>query len=314
MITQIKSQKVKLPPIYLVETKEDFNELPKGLPYIVGTSKDLPFIRLYLEFQVLFKSAKKTGLPINWLKALVRIGYDVKRIKKYDLRSGGNFWESSTGNSVIPVEEFIEDQYIVNFDRLADLKVLPKWLDDLRASVEVNIVDEVTFDPTAFNKQLGLNVGSGTIKHNLKNLLILDVSGSIPRAVVKTTVALAKLMSKKFFADIMITSGQTVLIDYDSVPETDIEAQAIKSGTGNEGRMYADIIKQNKIYNTVIAFGDNDNPQYYINQYNIPCNFKIETLYSLHTDRRSDEIVGYARAFNPTTVHKVKDWLETVEN
>jgi hypothetical protein len=312
MIKQIKSKRVELPVIFLIENEEDWKEMPKGLPYIIGTQADLPFITLYLEFQTLLKSCKATGLPINWENVLRRLGYS-NNLKSYELCSGGDYWESSEGHDKIEIDAFIEDQYVVNFDRLSELKIVPKWLDDLKSSVEQNIIDEVMFDPTAFNKQLGLNVGSGIVKHNQRNLLILDVSGSIPRAVVKTTVALAKLMSKKFYADILITSGQSVLIDYDNVQSTDIEAQAEKSGCGNEGEMFSKIISEPKDYNTVIAFGDNDNPEYYLNQKSIPCKITVETLYSLHTDKRSENIVGYARCFKPSkTPILVKDWIDTI--
>lgn len=303
---------MELPPIFLVENEDDWKELPKGLPYIIGTKKDLPFITLYLEFQVLYKSCKRTGLPIKWDVVLHKLGYTDKKVRRFELNSGGDFWESSTGNRHIDIDDFIEEQYIVNFDRLSELKILPKWLDDLKSSIQQNIIDEVMFDPTAFNKQLGINIGFANVKHNLKNLLILDVSDSIPKAVVKTTVALTKLMSKRFYADVMITSGQTVLIDYDDVQTSDIEEQARLSGGGNEGKMYAEIISKEKDYNTVIAFGDNDNPEYYIGVNKIKCNFKVETLYSLHTNKLTENIVGYARAFSPKTTIKVKDWLETV--
>lgn len=312
MIQQIKSRRIELPPVFLVENEDDWKELPKGLPYIIGTKKDLPFITLFLEFQILYRSCKKTGLPIKWTEVLKKIGYNDAKIRPFELNSGGDYWNSSTGNRKIEIDDFIEEQYIVNFDRLSELKILPKWLDDLKASVEQNIIDEVIFDPTAFNKQLGLSIGAGSLKHNLKNLLILDVSGSIPRAVVKTTVALAKLMSKKFYADVMVTSGQTVLIDYNDVQTSDIEEIARISGGQNEGKMYAKIISEEKDYNTVIAFGDDDNPEYYLGVHKVKCKFKVETLYSLHTNKRSENIVGYARAFEPKNTIKVKDWLETV--
>lgn len=313
MIKQIKSQKIQLPTIFLVETKEDYEQLPKGIPYIIGTEKDLPFIRLYLEFQVIFRSCKRTNLPIDWTKSLKRLGYNIDKLRKYDLNSGGDYWDSSKGCTTISMDEFVQDQYLVNFDKLAELKVLPKWLDDITQSIHTNIIDEVMFDPTAFNKQLGLNVGAGAVKHNPKNLLILDVSGSIPRAVVKTTVALSKLMSKKFYADIIVTSGQSVLIDYEEVQDADIEEIARISGSGNEGEMFSKIIQKHNNYNTVIAFGDNDNPEYYLSQYSIPCNMKVETVYSLHTKPKSGVTVGYARAFKPKNpVIHVQDWIETI--
>ena len=213
------------------------------------------------------------------------------------------------------MDTFVEDQYLVNFDRLAELKILPKWLEDLRTSVETNIIDEVVFDPTAFNKQLGLNIGAAGRKSNMKNLLILDVSGSMPRGVVKTITNLAKLMSKKFYADIILTSGRTILIDYEQVQESDIIELAKISGNGNEGKMYRAIIKQSKEYNTVISFGDDDSPGQYDSSTNsTECNFKVHTLYSLHTNGNdTNNVTGYSKWLKPEVTHIVKDWITTVE-
>lgn len=313
MLQKITSKRVELPPIWLVENEDDFNQLPRGLPYIVGTQKELNFIRVFLEFQVLYRSCMKTKLSINWLKCLGKLGY--KNVRTYNLSSGGTFTGGNPeSNALISVESFIEDQYLVNFDKLTELKVLPTWLDDLRASIETNIIDEVTFDPSSFNKQLGLNIGGAALKHNKKNLLILDVSGSIPDGVVKTITGLAKLMSKKFYADVIVTGGQTYMIDYDDVPNSDFVALAAKAGRNNEGEMYRKIVKEKRDYGTVISFGDDDNPGSFDRSTNdTECNFTVETLISLHTKgKNTDNITGYARWFTPRTTRIVKDWISTL--
>jgi hypothetical protein len=313
MITKIKSKRINLPPIYLIETKEDFDTLPKGLPYIVGQIKDLPFITIFLEFQTLLRSCNRTGLPIKWMDCLKRLGYNPSRIKNFTLNSGGSFWESgSDGTNTLELDDFIEEEYLVNFDKLSELKILPKWLDDITESVKTNIIDEVQYDPTAFNKQLGMNIGYGSVKHNLRNLLILDVSASIPTSVAVTISNLAKLMSKKFYADIIITSSKSQFIDYDDVFDTDIVALANSWSRGNESEMYKAIVEQEKQYNTVICFGDNDNP---INSGSREINskFKVETLYSLHTDKNTNNIAGYGRVFKPKTTHIVKDWVTSIK-
>ena len=314
MIQKINSKRVELPPIYLIENEEDFKALPKGIPYIVGTTAELGFITIFLEFQVLYKSCLKTGLPIKWLECLGKLGYGAGR--EYTLSSGGEFDASSSGKYTLSIEDFVEDQYIVDFDKLSSLKILPVWLDDIRSSIEANIVDEVMFDPLAFNKQLGLNIGAGAVKSSIKNLLILDVSGSIPRGVVVTITNLAKLMSKKFYADVMITSGQTVLIDYEQVPESNIIKIAEDSGGGNEGAMYKAIVEEPREYNTVISFGDDDCPVHFNKRDNTPLTprFKINTLYSLHTNSCSDNVTGYAKHFKPKTTIKVKDWVNTISS
>lgn len=314
MIKKITSKKVVLPPIYLVENEDDFKELPKGLPYIIAKKEELSFVTIFLEFQVLYKSCMKTNIPIKWLDCLKRVGYKGS-LREFTLQSGGEYFSSSEGDREISADSIITSQYLVDFDRLSELKILPVWLEDLKASVQTNIIDEVTFNPMAFNKQLGLNTGASAIKHNMRNLIILDVSGSIPEAIVKTITSLAKLMSKRFYADIMITSGKTQLIDYDVVPESDIINIARSFGSGNEGEMYAKIIKENKEYNTVICFGDDDSPKGFMrgSTESLVNNFKVNTLYSLHTKcKKTNNLAGYCRVFEPKTTIRVDDWVNTI--
>lgn len=310
MIQKIVSKKVELPPIFLIENEEDFKQLPKGLPYVIGNQAELGFITLFLEFQVLYRSCNKTGIPVKWLDCLKRIGYGTN-LRQYTLKSGGVYDAGGDGNYFIKVEDFIEDQYLVDFDKLSDLKILPVWLEDLKASIETNIIDEVMFDPTAFNKQLQMNIGGAGVKHNLKNLLILDISSSMPKGVVLTITNLAKLMSKKFYADVILTGRKSYLIDYEDVPNTDIVEAVSSYGGGNEGDMYKEILKQNKEYATVISFGDNDRPGIYKGDKDM--NFKVHTLYSLHTEgNRTSNITGYAQCFDPKEIHIVKNWISTI--
>jgi len=309
MITKITSKKIKIPPIFLIENEEDFKNLPKGIPYIIGTQAELKFITVFLEFQVLYKSCLNTGIPIKWLDCLRKIGYS--NVRNYELHSGGFYTDGGSGEYAINIDNFVEDQYFVDFDELSKLKILPVWLEDIKASIETNIIDEVTFDPTAFNKQLGINIGYSNIKHNMKNLLILDISSSMPPSVVLTITNLAKLMSKKFYADVILTGKRSYLIDYDDVPNTDIVGAVKSYGGGNEGDMYREIIKEHKEYNTVISFGDNDAPSYYTSSGDV-CNFKVQTLYSLHTEKTSNNITGYARCFEPKNTNIVRSWINTI--
>ena len=312
MIQKIKSKRLELPPIYLVETKEDFKELPAGIPYIIGTVAELPFIILYLEFQVLYRSCKATGIPIRWEDCLRRLGYS-NSLRSYNLSSGGEYDAPESSERFIDMNTYIEDQYLVDFDVLCNLKILPNWLEDLKSSVEANIIDEVMFDPTSFNKKLGLNIGYSTVSHQKKNLLILDVSGSIPVGVVKAITALAKLMSKRFYADVMITSGKTTLVAYEEVADTDFVKMARDSGSGNEGQMYKAIVEEYKEYNTCISFGDNDSPASYGMTGELVPKFRINTLYSLHTTSET-QITGYCKHYKPDVVHKVSNLVKTLES
>lgn len=307
MIQRIKSNRIELPPIYLVENEKDWMELPKGLPYIMGKKEELDFITVFLEFQVLYKSCLKTNLPIHWLESLRKLGYN--NCGYYNLYSGGEYYDSSTTEgSKITIDDFVKDSYFVDFDTLSDLKILPKWLDDIKAAVETNIIDEVTFDPLAFNKALRLNVGGMVVKNHKKNLLILDCSGSIPTSIVKSITILSKLLSKRFYADIIVTCGKSFFVDYEDVENTDIVELARIGGKDNESDMFRKIMKMEKDYNTCISFGDDDHPGYKIDS-----NFTIDTLYSLHTNKHSDNVTGYAKHFKPNTTHIVRDWVNTIQ-
>lgn len=311
MIQKIESKRLTLPDIWLVEDENDWNSLPVGIPRILAKKEELDFIVLYLEYQFLLKSAIKTGLPLKWEAILEKI-FGKANIRKYQLSSGGTFTGDGSGyEKPITIEAFTEDQYLVNFDKLTELKILPHWLDEIfEHNIRCNIIDEVMFDPTALNKQLGLNVGAGVVKTHPKNLIIFDCSGSMPDGVVKTLAGLCKLMGKRFYADILITGGKSFLIFYEDVLETDFDKMVEKCGRNNEGEMYRAIVKEHRKYQTVISFGDNDNPG--TQSSTDKCNFTVDTLYSLHTEESSNNLTGYCRWLKPKTTIKVKDWLVTI--
>jgi hypothetical protein len=138
------------------------------------------------------------------------------------------------------------------------------------------------------------------------------VSSSIPTSVAVTITNLGKLMSKRFFADIIITSSQSVFISYEEVFVTDLVKVSNSFTRGNESVMFREIVKQPREYGTVICFGDNDNPGS-LDKDNF--NFKAETLYSLHTDRSTSNVAGYARWFDikKENLNIVKDWVHTID-
>ncbi len=311
MIQKIVSKRVELPTIYLIENEDDFKELATGLPYIVADKEDLDFVTTFLEFQVLFRSCKRTGVLVNWLDCLKRIGFGTN-IKEYTISSGGDYWHGDKGSAVVTMDNFIQDRYFVDFDKLTELKILPSWMEDLRAAVETNIIDEVNFNPIAFNKKLGTNTGAAQVKSNKKNLLILDISGSIPDAIRISIIQLSRLMSKRFYADVIFTGGQTVFLDYEEMMTADVKKITDGISRNNEGAMYKAIVEQHRVYGTCFCFGDNDSPAQFGDGKELQPNFQIETLYSLHTDCKSDNVTGYGRYFKPTNTIKVKDWVNTI--
>lgn len=306
MLHKIKSDKLEIPPIYLVENEDDFKELPKGIPYIIGKKEELKFITLYLEWQILLKSCLKTKFSIKWDDCLSRLGYK-RTLKQYHLHSGGEYSTSNSNinSNSIKVGEFIEDQYVVDFEALSKLKLLPHWMENLKASIETNLIDEICFDPSAFNTKLGIPNGMPYVSHQQKNLIIFDASASMPNGVVKTLTHLVKLMSKKFYSDVIITSSRSYFYPYEEIQDLNIDSIVSSIPRGNEGDMFTAIMKEQRTYNNVISFGDNDSPC------GFKSNYKVNKIYSLHTEG-SSVLTGYAKCLDCKNVQFDKEWIQTI--
>ena len=71
----IQSKRFSLPIIYLVENERELMELPIGIPFIRGSNKNYEGYVKLLEWEILLKSALKSGLPFKWEKILRENGY-----------------------------------------------------------------------------------------------------------------------------------------------------------------------------------------------------------------------------------------------
>ena len=150
-----------------------------------------------------------------------------------------------------------------------------------------------------------------------RNLGILDFSGSIPVSIITTTAILAKLMSKTFYADIMITGSVTKLFKYEELDQIDLLAEAKRIGRNNDQECFKNIVSVPTAYNTIFSFGDDDYPGYPWKSGDVKisaedgkkiCNWKVNKIISLHT-RSNVEETGYTRWFEPKEIEHVKDWL-----
>ena len=150
-----------------------------------------------------------------------------------------------------------------------------------------------------------------------RNLGILDFSGSIPVSIITTTAILAKLMSRTFYADIMITGSITKLFKYEELDQIDLLAEAKSIGRNNDQAYFKKLVSVPMVYNTVFSFGDNDHPGYgwKLGDMKISdeegkkiCNWKVNKVISLHTKSNTDQ-TGYTRWFEPKEIEHVKDWL-----
>ena len=325
----LQSKRMPLPIIYLVENSKDLETIPIGVPFIRGKSKDYDNIVMLLEFEILLKSAKATGLPFKWEGILRENGYD----NFYKTTATSEFVVSSVvGNTGEKGEEFdtpksitghLRDiSYQVDIEYLKNLRIIPTWFGDIEEAVKENILNSITYNPNLYNKKLDLCAGSVDLSTPERNLIIIDISGSIPRSISEAILLLSKTMSTQFFADVIITGSKSTLYDYTEVDSLDVQGVYEENGMDNDQVYFRDILMQYRKYNTVIIFGDNHSPcMAWSNEYNrrtkhiTPemgkdfCKFEVKTIYSFHTT--SDHILaGYGDWFSPGKVVNQKGWVE----
>ena len=333
MIKLIQSAKLKIPIVYLIETYGDLKELPIGIPFIRGSIADYSKYVRMMEWEVLWKGCKESGLPFNWEKVLRKNGYT--DLYKSGITNGGSgLSKVIEGEEPGELEDFDDDldvdledyleldssesyggylediSYKVDIDTLRSLKLLPVWLDDIEVAVKENITNTIVYNPSLYTKKLDLPLGGIEYFPSSKNLIIIDISGSIPISVSKTILALAKTLSEQFYADVVITGSKSTLYEYDSIDSLNINTIYTDNGKDNDQVYFRKLLEEPRKYKTAIVFGDNDEPGYaWSNQFNEDskrisdsdgkklCKWEIKDVMSFHTKSKT-ELAGYARWFN----------------
>lgn len=340
----LESTKFNLPKVYFVTDREEIKELPVGVPFIFGDpTVEKQLVRI-LEYEVLYQEAVKSGFPFNFRKILTDNGYldihdfyysnptylnyvtegmidkdtKLEDIKLTDLKS-----------DIVGFKQFIKDSVCyVDIDKLKKLNVFPVWLDTIEKAVHTNIHNYAVFNNNMYNKKLEGMFGSLDLVSPNKNLIIIDISGSIPKAVSSTCLALSKSLAETFYADLMITGSKSTLYTYECLHELNIDTIYTENGMDNDQTWFKKLVSADKkIYKTAIVFGDNHSPcDSWRNEYNKEtsvisredgqklCEWEVEKLISFHTDKYTKggkrRIAGYADWFQPKEVQHIEDWLK----
>lgn len=332
MIKLIQSSKLKLPIVYLVETRKDLLDLPLGIPFIRANMGEYNKCVQMMEWEVLWKTAKESGLKFNWEKILRKAGY---RTWKYGIAKssipnvdligaetieelGEN--EYNFGLDSLNADDFLNDiSYKVDIDVIKELKLLPVWLEDIEAAVKTNITNSITYNPTLYTKKLGLPLGGIEYSPGMKNLIIIDISGSIPFGVSSTMLGFAKTLGEQFFADLIITGSISSFYEYEVLDTLDADKERRINGTNNDQIYFRKLVEQPRKYKTAIVFGDNDQPGYNWNggqelsysQGKEICKWEISEIISFHThDHKS--LAGYARWFDvpENKITHINNWVK----
>jgi len=334
MIKLIQSDKVQLPIVYLVETQKDLETLPLGVPFIRGKENEYNNCVQMLEFEVLWKSMIESNFKFKWKDILARHGfyntwkYGVARssgcpeitMSDKDWREAGKVDSLiiDENNEIVDCSTFLNEiSYKVNIDVIKELKLLPSWLDDIEKAISENILNSVTYNPTLYTKKLGLPLGGVEFNTAKRNLIIIDISGSIPDGVAGTMLSIAKTLVEQFYADIVITGGKSVLYEYDKVDKLDTTKMFKELGRNNDQEYFVKLLSEPRKYKTAIVFGDNDYPgikwskrdkDIEVKEGKELCKWEIDEIISFHTHDHK-KIAGYGRWFNTTNVTHIDNWV-----
>ena len=330
----LTSKKFKLPKVYFITDRIKIKDIPIGIPFIYGDLKSEEYLVRILEYEVLFQEAVKSGYPFNFKQILVDNGYLDLEDFNYTYGNAPRIDFSSEGydenvdietidtlkSSSEKFKKYVTDSSsYVDLEKLKNLNVFPVWLESIEKAVHTNIHNFAVFNNNMYNKKLeGMYGGIDLISPD-KNLIIIDISNSIPKAVSSTCLTLAKSLSETFYADLMITGSHTSLYPYEEVHSLDTTTLYAVHGMGNEQRQFKALLTgEERVYKTAIVFGDDDHPGYQWTSEDSGitdkdgqelCKWKIEKLISFHT-RDITDLPGYARWFEPKEVEKIADWVK----
>lgn len=163
---------------------------------------------------------------------------------------------------ILPLELLCQDvASSVSIEALQKLGMLPKFVGDVTDCIKTNLSNSLYWTE-GYTKKLGATLGNFTSKKELPNLIILDISASIPDGIAATMIMLINTLRMQCNADLIITSRRSGYYPMGSeLPEP--ETIFSYYGRSNEGKEFMDILNTyiaGREFGHVISFGDYDNP------------------------------------------------------
>lgn len=277
---------IRIPDVYVCENKREAEDAKHyGLPYIM---RPKGYDDEKLIAYVMFRTLRSKFPHINWFKVfkinpentiIIHVPGDEEAEAHAELGTGdsniadiaedervfhGGFEEGELDYCERKLDEYIGDMSSeVNIEQLQALNLLPTFLSDIADSIKRNLYG---YDWTeGYNKKRGIPLGNFNAERVRKNLIILDISGSIPRGISATMLTLIDTLRTQANADLIITGSTSLFYaNGDSLP--DPRWIRCNCGYGNEAKQFYKILHEHVMgneYGNVICFGDNDCPEYF---------------------------------------------------
>lgn len=298
MLQRVRIDGVELPRLYIAENKQDAElAIANGLPFVRWKQGQDALIRILLR-----PTLERMFPGILWNKVLgprrrtdIKIEYCDAQDQDFngELNADTDLEENedveitdvdpdpgcsiSTSTRVfscdeqanlvydkLSLEEYVGDlSSCVNIEVLQRLKLMPSFIGDILENIRRNVTASVYWNE-GYNKKHGACLGNYNRAGQLPNLIILDVSGSIPRSISATMLCLIDTLRTQCNADLIITSSTSRFYPAGSeLPSPDELRRYF--GYANESTQFFRCLQNNvrgKHYGHVISFGDNDTPEY----------------------------------------------------
>jgi len=211
----------------------------------------------------------------------------------------------------------------VSIEELQRLKVLPTFLDDIATAIKRNLIGLQWHD--GWNKKLGAPMGRVGMGSQAPNLMVLDVSGSIPGGVSKTMVTLIDTLRTQANADLIVTGDRSKWFGINDAVDPYVVAECV--GGCNEATQFYKILADHvcgRHFGNVVVFGDDDAPdddRFRHDQKNKPYKKMIEagTRFDnlLAFDTHFDKVPGYGlfvTEINPDIpIEYNHDWVKVMK-
>jgi hypothetical protein len=194
------------------------------------------------------------------------------------------------------IQQYVGDlSSSVDIDALQKLGMLPKFVGDVTDCIKHNMSQSMRWTE-GYTKKLGYPLGKFNRQAELPNLVIIDISASIPDGIAATMLTLADTLRTQCNAELIITSYRS---GYYPVGAELPKPQTLRDyyGRSNESREFWGIMGKHiagREFGHVISFGDNDNPYWTDNSDAFLAGTKVHAVHHYHTWMQDTE-TGYAR-------------------
>lgn len=284
MLRRLSFKSCTLPTLYVASTAADIVVAKEnGLPYIVWKRSDEELVKcvFYPWLKEKFPYLKMTPpatmrelkvsvpMPREWTpeKSDKQPGYVAP---DEDILSNGYNERLPCGNTVY--EESNESSYeeidladyvatskmTVDITELEELNLLPAFIGEVATNIKRNLVNQKWTE--GYNKKRQCAIGNMNASKELPNLILIDVSASIPAGVSATMISLADTLRHQCNAELIIHSDYAQWWDLnEELPDPRMIRNMF--GYCNESDEFDKVLNQHILgreFGHVIAFGDHD--------------------------------------------------------